>query len=237
MARLSNADPIEKFRFEVTFLSEPSFFAKLNSLTGATAEQNDTGNTTFAVGQSPGSEPKGSNDAFGRSGFSEAVIPKMTVTEVNYRENTHAPSPSKIAGMIKYDNLVLKRGVTYNREMFNWLRKTSNVILGISAIAKALSEFAVIPSQSPDYRVDMIVSAKNRQGDYVKHWFFYNCFVASYKPGDDFDATSDAKLLEEVSIAFEQMIESNKETIQEAMADIDDQVIQANLNATLIAVL
>lgn len=238
MARPSSADPIEKFRFEVTFLAGPSIFSQLNSLTGATAEQNSTGNTSFAIGESPGSNPaSGANEKFSRAGFSEVTIPKATITEINYRENTNAPMFAKIPGMIRYENLVLRRGVTDNKEMYAWFKTTNNVVLGISALAQGLSAFAVIPTQAADYRVDLVLSAKNRLGNYVKHWFFYNCFISSYKPGDDFNSVSDAKLIEEASVAFEQMIESNKDTIQEAIEDIDEQVKQATLNAVAISLL
>lgn len=235
MARLSSADPIEKFRFEVTFLSDPSIFEALNTTINSATNINNAGPNNF-FGDASTTNPLG-NDKFSRAGFSEATIPKITVTETVYRENVNGPNFIKIPGMIRYDNLILRRGVTSSKDFYEWLKSTQNTVQGINTFAAGLTEFAIIPTQEVDYRADLVVSSRNRDGSYAKHWFFYNCFVSSYKAGDDLDASSDSKLIEELSLSFEIMLESTKNSIVDAINDLDDQAKQALLKAALISVL
>lgn len=212
MARTAAQDPIEKFRFEVLVLtSNMPILASFN-------------------------KPE-----FDKLGFSEVVIPKISITEIQYRENVDVSSLRKQPGLVKYEDLVLRRGVTFNQDLYIWLNSTVSTILGVSSEATLLSsgftELSVIPTQETFYRRDLIVSAKDRMGNYTKHWFFYNCFVNGYKPGNDFNAASDEKLIEELSISFEVMIESNADTITGAQLDINNQIQNQFAKAALTALL
>ncbi len=211
MARPSSSDTVEKFRFRVSVLTTAAF-PILNF-----------------------SEPE-----FQRAGFSEVVIPKVTIGTINYRENINTPNFRKQAGLVRYDDLVLKRGVTTSQDLYKWCNSTNNVILGISsplaAIAQGFSELAVVPAQDKDYRRDLIVSVVDRLNNSIKMWFFYDCIVSGYKPGSDLDAKSDEKLVEELTISFETMIESNKPTENEAQSDINNQIESEFAKAALAAI-
>lgn len=213
MARSANSDPVDKFRFEARVLTDAGF---------------------------PLLEFLKTPD-FQTAGFSEITIPKSTLTVTEYRENVHTPNMRKQPGIVKYEDLVLRKGVTVNQDFYDWINTTNSVLLGISsqttAITSGFTELNVVPTQELFYRRDLIVSVKDRTGKYIKHWFFYDCFVSGYKPGNDLDAKADEKLIEELSVAFETMIESNKETIEKAQADINEQIQNQFIKATVTAIL
>lgn len=213
MARTASSDAVDKFRFEARVITDSTFAAAL-------------------------AKPV---EFIPNAGFTEITIPKTTVTVTEYRENVNTPNVKKQPGLVKYEDLVLRKGVTDNQDFYNWLNSTNSVVLGISstltAISSGFTEFATVPTQELFYRRDMVVSVKDRTGQYVKHWFFYDCFVSGYKPGNDLDANAAEKLIEELTISFETMIQSNKKDIKEALKDINDQITQQFTKAAVTALL
>lgn len=205
MARPASSDPVDKFRFEARVLDFAQTFVPAFNLPNADAAQ-------FVA----------------NAGFTEITIPKSTVTVTEYRENVHTPNLRKQPGLLKYEDLVLRKGVTTNQDFYKWLNSTNSVVLGISttatAVASGFTELNVVPTQDTFYRRDMVVSVKDRTGKFIKHWFFYNCFVSGYKPGNDLDAKADEKLIEELTISFETLIESSKDSVDAALVDINIQI-------------
>jgi phage tail-like protein len=60
------------------------------------------------------------------AGFSEVSIGETTVDVVDYREGNDPPHVRKLAGLRKYGNITLKRGMTNSLELYEWLRQVSN---------------------------------------------------------------------------------------------------------------
>lgn len=230
MARPAAQDPIEKFRFEVTVLVPKDYILSPISLTTASAP---------TILKFPLLNIQ--EETFNSTGFSEVVIPKADITEVTYRENVDAPNLRKQPGLLRYENLILRKGVTINQDLYNWFISTQNAVLSISSpltsVTSGFSEFSVIPTQETFYRKDLAVSVKDRTGKYIKHWLFYNCFIVGYKPGNDLNANADEKLIEELSISFEVMFEAVAPTISEALSNVNDQVLKQFGKAALSAVL
>jgi hypothetical protein len=84
------------------------------------------------------------------------------------------------------------------------------IVLSASVInngSTILSDAGVIPVYDPDYRMDLLIKLKNRQGDLTKAFFIFNAFPTSYKPGDDLNASQEAKLIEEIVFSYENFIE------------------------------
>jgi len=58
--------------------------------------------------------------------FSEATVPETTVDNVEYREGTDPTHVRQLSGLTKFGNLTLKKGITDNMDMFNWLKKVTD---------------------------------------------------------------------------------------------------------------
>lgn len=77
-------------------------------------------------------------DGITRAGFAEVTLGGTTNAPLEYREGTDRPTVRKLPGTIKYDNIVLKWGLTDSRELYTWYadvakgkvqRKNGSIIL------------------------------------------------------------------------------------------------------------
>jgi phage tail-like protein len=53
-------------------------------------------------------------------GFSEVTMGSMTAQASEYREGTDRPTVRKLPGAVKYDNIVLKWGLTDSTVLYDW---------------------------------------------------------------------------------------------------------------------
>ncbi len=195
MARSSQEDPVEKFRFRVSVVSfDPSLTGVVESVAGLLPVGNDL-RKGFAI--------------LSRAGFQEITLPSANVSTIAYRENTDNQRFTKVAGLVKYDPISLKRGVTRNRDLYEWYRLV-NEELALLAVAQELNQDSkYTPVQSEHYRKDVIIEVLNRKGQAVKAWYLFNCWPNKYKPGNDLNAATDEKLIEELSLEYENFIETD----------------------------
>lgn len=72
------------------------------------------------------------------AGFSEVTMGSMTAQASEYREGTDRPTVRKLPGAVKYDNIVLKWGITDSTVLYDWYadvakgkveRKNGSIIL------------------------------------------------------------------------------------------------------------
>ena len=193
MARSSTKDPVEKFRFKVTVVTVDA------SLTGAVE--------TIAALSGPNNDLN-KLAVLSRAGFSEVQLPKANISEIPYRENIDNQRFSKIPGLVKYDPISLRRGVTRSRDFYDWYRLV-NEELALTNVAQELSKDAKFsPVQSENFRKDMIVEVMDRSGQTVKAWYMFNCWPIAYKPGNDLTANSEEKLIEEITLTYEYFLET-----------------------------
>ncbi len=180
MARCSRSDPVEKFRFKLTIFDfDP---------TGLTTVDSSQDNSVSA-------------------GFSEVLLPKSNVTEIPYRENIDAPRFTKIPGLVRYEALTLRRGVSKKRELYNWYKKINDDINTLSFTNDLLSNQNFIPILDPDYRRDIVIEVLDRDGATRRAWFLFNAFPIGYKGGNDLNASTNEILLEELTISYEAFVE------------------------------
>ena len=59
-------------------------------------------------------------DGLTTAAFSEVTMGSMTAQASEYREGTDRPTVRKLPGAIKYDNIVLKWGLTDSKELYSW---------------------------------------------------------------------------------------------------------------------
>lgn len=193
MARSSVKDPVEKFRFKVTIVTvDASLVGAVETIAALSGPNNDLNKLAI----------------LSRAGFSEVQLPKANVTEIPYRENIDNQRFSKIPGLVKYDPITLRRGVTRSRDFYDWFRLV-NEELALTGVAQELSKDAKYsPVQSENFRKDMIIEVMDRAGQTVKAWYLFNCWPTAYKPGNDLTANSEEKLIEEITLTYEYFLET-----------------------------
>lgn len=225
MARPASQDPIEKFRFQVFALTNGAFKGG-DDPESASAPFSNAAN--IATNGSAFNFVVNVPHTFSRAGFTEVTLPKATISEMIYRENLDGNYFRKTTGLVRFEPITLKRGVTADRELYDWYTLANNDADSLNAVSAATTTFlGATTFQNPIFRKDIIISVTDRTGVFVKHWVLFNAFPISYKGGDDLDANAESKLVEELVLTFETFLEAKGSTIGEALQDIQDQITKA----------
>lgn len=200
MARSAKEDPVEKFRFRVSVIAiSPTLAGAVETLPGVI-------NTILGRNDSQKSLAAQTR-VFMRLGFSNVTLPRTTISEIPYRENIDHNRFTKQPGLVRYEPVLLKRGVTKNRDMYDWLRLVNDEI-ALLATAQELGKDSKYPTvQSEAFRKDVIIEVLDREGNPIKGWYLFNAWPTSYKPGDDLDAEAEQKLVEELTLTYELFLE------------------------------
>lgn len=198
MARSSTEDPVEKFRFRVTVIAvSPTLSGAVESAAAVAANQ---------FGGEVGKFAKQLR-VISRAGFSEIILPKQTVSEITYRENIDAYRFIKVPGLVRYDPVVMRRGVTLNRDLYDWIRQVNDELALLVTSGELSKDFKKGPIQSENFRKDVVIEVLDREGNPVKGWYLFNSWPTSYKPGDDLNASGEEKLIEEITLTYEVFLE------------------------------
>lgn len=226
MARSSVADPLEKFRFKVTVISvDLSVTGAVDLIAAATGAQKLSVLT--------------------RAGFSEIVLPKVTMNEMSYRENIDNQRFSKSPGLAKYEPVVLRRGVaansggTINLDLWNWYRLVNDDTLLTGAAQELTKATTATPAQSENFRKEILIESLDREGNSVKQWMLFNAFPLSYKGGNDLNASTEEKIVEELTLSYEFFLELEGGLAglgKELAKDIANGIIGAGTTAALNAI-
>src|SRR5215470_17022233 len=115
-----------------------------------------------------------------RAGFSEVFGLGLEVQVIEYREgNDAALSVRKLVGLVKYNNIVLKRGLTADHSLWDWARQAV---------------------QGNVQRVDVSITLLNDQRQPVVRWIARNAWVSKYE-GPTLNAKAKDVAMESVEIA------------------------------------
>lgn len=199
MARSSSEDPVDKFRFKVTVIAaSPTLNGGIETLAAlATTASTDSKVQEYAKSLS----------VISRAGFSDIILPRQTMSEISYRENVDAYRFIKVPGLVRYEPVVLKRGVTSSRDLYDWLRQVNDETLLLVTAGELTSNIKKGPKQSENFRKDMIIEVLDREGNSIKGWYLFNTWPTSYKPGDDLSSRGEEKLIEEATLTYEVFLE------------------------------
>lgn len=124
-----------------------------------------------------------------QAGFSDITIPDISADPIEYRKINEIDTVRKIPGLIKYSNIVLKRGVTDNLELFKWYKET-------------------IESKSNSSRKDISILLLDEVGNESLRWDFANVWLTKYKASDLYNTNSEIAI-ETLHLSYEDMIEFN----------------------------
>jgi phage tail-like protein len=192
MARSSSKDPLEKFRFRISVIAVSPSLNGIAETVGALSSA-DTVAKNFSV--------------LVRMGFSEVGLPRTTISEIPYRENTDGYRFQKTPGLVRYEPITLKRGVTQNRDLYDWLRLVNDELVLLGVANELAGSVRKGPRQSENFRKDVVIEVLDREGNPVKGWYLFNSWPTSYKPGDDLNSQAEEKLIEELSLTYELFLE------------------------------
>jgi phage tail-like protein len=121
-------------------------------------------------------------DGIAAASFSECSGLESSVEVVEYREGTDSSlSVRKLPGLRKYANIVLKRGVTQDKDLYAWHRNILNGQL--------------------DRRDGSIVLQDDQRND-VLRWIFRNGWICKYE-GPTLNAKSSEAAIETIEICHE----------------------------------
>lgn len=207
MARSTSVDPLDKFRFRVSVINvDLSLTGAIDTLSAFVPSNNDL--KVFKV--------------LTRAGFSVVSLPTAEVKEMNYRENLDAQRLTKIPGLVRYENISLKRGVTSpiapngraidtsfngSRDLYEWYRLVNDDTLLLSISNELNKDAKYAPSQNEDFRKDVIIEVLDREGKPAKGWYLFNAYPVKYIPGDGLNAEESEKLIEELVLSYEFFLE------------------------------
>jgi len=121
-------------------------------------------------------------DGVVRASFQEASGLEATIDPIEYREGGQNTTVRKLPGVTKYANIVLKRGVTTDSDLYDWHRQ---VVLG-----------------SPDFRRHGSIIMLDRQGGEVARWNFVDAWPTKYHVSD-FKSTGNEVAIETLELVHE----------------------------------
>ena len=190
MARSATRDPVEVFRFEVRIIS---------------------------LSLSPSQIPRAVKNKglqFIRAGFATVTTPEVTHGVMTYRDNLDNYAPRKIPGLAKFNQITLTRGVlpapannvvsTGNKDFYGWVSTVASFNPAQSIISEVTGTSRNnIVRQTQDFRKDMIIIQRDREGKAAKRWYILNAWPVVYKGGSDLDAASEVKSVETLTLEYE----------------------------------
>ena len=122
-------------------------------------------------------------DGITRAAFTEVTGLDATTEPVDFREGGENGSVRKLPGITRYGNIVLRWGMTLDRELYDWHRQT---VLG-NVVRKNGS-----------------IIVLDRRGVEVARWNFVNAWVTKYDV-PDMNATANQVAVESVELVVEEV--------------------------------
>jgi phage tail-like protein len=209
MARSGKHDPVDVFRFDVRIISLSLAPSQL-----------------IRTARNQGLQ-------FARGGFSSVTTPEVSHNTMQYRENLDNYSFRKIPGLAKFNQITLSRGVlpapdgtalsTGNKDFYAWVSQVVSFNPAQAVIGDLTGTGrSSILRQTQDFRRDMIIIQRDREGRAAKRWYILNAWPVSYKGGTDLDANSESKSLETLTLEYEIAFElpSVAQAAQEFVANL-----------------
>lgn len=140
-----------------------------------------------------------------KAGFSQCGLPSASTGELTYREGTYRDTMEKSVGLTAYGDITLSRGVTSEQDFYNWLQDHKKSASNVRGSDGAFTAADTRPTDDAinEYRRTIVITVLGRDSQPVKKWTIYNAHIAEYVPGDNLDATSEAKLISSLTLRHE----------------------------------
>ena len=119
------------------------------------------------------------------AGFSEVTVPDTSTDPIEYREGNEITTVRKIPGLTKYSNIVCKRGITKNMELYNWYKD-------------------IVDGNILNSRKTVSILLLDELGNEAARWDFTNAWPNKYDP-PDLNATGNTIGIETLELVHEGM--------------------------------
>jgi phage tail-like protein len=122
-------------------------------------------------------------DGIASQGFSELILPEASAAVIEYREGEEPNTVRKLPGLIRFDNVILRRAITASNELYAWWRTVQD---------------------GQTSRRSMVVTLLDEGHNAVKRWRFRNAWPVRYE-SSALDAQGSAVVIETLEVAHEGM--------------------------------
>ena len=126
------------------------------------------------------------------AGVSKVGMLKRTTDVVEHREGGDPSTTRKSPGPTKFEPITLERGVTHDQEFEQWANKIWNQGSGPGAEVSL-----------KDFRKDIIIELLNEAGQVAIAYRVYRCWVSEFQTQGDLDASSNAILIQTITLQNE----------------------------------
>jgi phage tail-like protein len=191
MARCSKTDPLEKFRFRVTF-SDNETGSEGSKIKAGFHDIQMPKRSTTKIAYREGVDPDISSQSAGLSSMEDIVLNRgLLSVEANNG------SLDDIDGLYK------------------WMSAIHNPVNTTTYFNRVVDPVVQNPDSVDDYRKDVTIEMYGRAGTVARVWKLYNAFPVNFVPASDLNASEDGeKAMESVTLAYEdfQELESDGKT-------------------------
>lgn len=129
------------------------------------------------------------------AGFQKISGIKETSEIIEYREGTDPITPRKLMGLVKYDNIVLEKGVTDSLDFVNWRQDVFDILQSGN-----LSPDTGVPDDS--VRRGMAIDAVDMHGAFGWTWEVFNAWPTVLDT-NEMNAEANALLIDKLEVAHE----------------------------------
>ncbi len=126
-------------------------------------------------------------DGFAWAGFRDCSGLKMNVGVVEHWEGGALTSYNE-AGRVTYDNLVLTRGKTTDRDMWDWVKDVARMSAQVGQV-------------HPNYKKNLAIVQYDRARNEVDRWNVHDAFPVAYE-GSNWDNTVDEANVETLELKY-----------------------------------
>lgn len=117
---------------------------------------------------------------------------KRTTEVITHRVGGDPSIETKSPGQVKYDSIMLERGVTHDVEFERWANKVWNYGAGLGGEVSLR-----------DFRKDIIIEVYNEAGQLVLAYRVYRCWVSEYTALPELDAEANAVAIQSIVLENE----------------------------------
>lgn len=126
------------------------------------------------------------------AGISKVGALKRTTEVVEHREGGDPSTSRKSPGRVKYEPIMLERGVTHDPEFEAWANKVWHFGNGLG------QEVSL-----KDFRKDILIDLYNEAGQVAMTYKVYRCWVSEFQAIPELDANANAVAIESIKLENE----------------------------------
>ena len=127
-------------------------------------------------------------DQISHAGFAKCSELSVEVASVLYWEGGSA-IPNKSPGRLTFPDVTLERGVTTDRDLFDWFQDVAITSSGLGLT-------------DPGYKRNLDIVQLDRDGTTLRRWTLYRAWPVKFVAGE-WDAEADENVIERVTLTFD----------------------------------